>query len=398
MFEFEFDELDVHDSQTGPATIEIEEHDVVEDVLDMQDDLKSEAAKALKEGNLELGLQKLTEAIQLGPTALLLGRRASVQLELEQLPAAIEDCGAALALNPNCGMAHKVRGRAFARQDMWEAAHVDFCAGLAIDHDGSTAKLARSVAEKAKVIREKRAGLRLMTDNTEEHETSDGRAVPLRRCTKPRDAPHVISIDLPWAEKQGNIPWACCVVEGVLCPKEADILRAWVEHHVDSEVPQQWQENMGHLHAGFYASTLTHELWARLEPFVPVFHGKDALGLSEHLRFLKYGPGHCFPPHKDSFHIETEDDGSWAQSICSVILYLSDPEEGTMRGSTRFIAPNCPACATKNRCDADCAYCVDAPVRKGSVLLFNHEILHAGTEPERLEKFVMRTDLLYRFA
>merc|ERR1712060_148636 len=136
---------------------------------------------------------------------------------------------------------------------------------------------------------------------------------------------------------------------------------------------------------------LTRELWKRLKNFIPAeFKDKQASGLNKSLRFLKYEPGQYFAPHQDgSQRIGGNDGVSWESSYLSLLLYLSDPTGTDFNGGTRFISPDCVVCNETGHCNGACDQCINAPVKKGSVLLFAHSVLHAGTMSQE-EKFIMR--------
>merc|ERR550532_2144635 len=117
---------------------------------------------ALDSGDRQLALEKLTAAIVLGcSTALLYCRRAQVLLELGRPRAAVNDCTAALGINPDSGKAYKIRARAHSRLKHWAEAHGDFQEGLRIDYDEDTYEESISVEAKMKgmkaIATEKRA-------------------------------------------------------------------------------------------------------------------------------------------------------------------------------------------------------------------------------------------------
>ena len=139
----------------------------------------------------------------------------------------------------------------------------------------------------------------------------------------------------------------------------------------------------GHMISQFEDGVLAYKLWSRVCHLVPAFQGLGAVGLNQHMRFLKYGKGHYFAPHQDG-----ENRHGPARSLLSALVYLSGMDRSENGGGTRFISPECPEVATFGRCDHACDRCVDAPVTAGSVLLFAQSVIHAGTEPKASEKFV----------
>jgi prolyl 4-hydroxylase len=114
-------------------------------------------------------------------------------------------------------------------------------------------------------------------------------------------------------------------------------------------------------------------LLARVAPRVPlVLSGMTRLGANPRLRLYRYGPGERHGAHWDTV-VELE---GGVQSLLTLVFYLNEGFEG---GDTDFpelgerIAP-----------------------RTGRALLFQHRVLHIASEVLAGEKFVLRTDVLYR--
>jgi hypothetical protein len=114
-------------------------------------------------------------------------------------------------------------------------------------------------------------------------------------------------------------------------------------------------------------------LLARVASKVPErLSGMALAGANPRLRLYRYGPGEKHGAHWDTVvHL----DGG-IQSLLTLVFYLNDGFQG---GETDFpelgqrIAP-----------------------RLGRALLFQHRILHEATSVHAGEKFVLRTDVLYR--
>jgi len=122
-----------------------------EEARDLQIGLKQECSDALEDGELDAALEKISEAIALGcASALMYCTRADVLLKLERPRAAVNDCGAALAINPELAKAFKVRGRALAALEQWTDAHSNFQEALKIDYDEATEEDCRKAAARAK--------------------------------------------------------------------------------------------------------------------------------------------------------------------------------------------------------------------------------------------------------
>jgi len=119
-----------------PAMSPTDVDELAEEEVEMQNQWKQEGADALEDGEFELALEKFTAAISLGhATALMYSRRAQILLRLQRPRAAINDCSAALDINPDSGKAFKIRARAHVLLEQWAEAHSDFQEGLKIDYD-----------------------------------------------------------------------------------------------------------------------------------------------------------------------------------------------------------------------------------------------------------------------
>jgi len=117
--------------QMGDSTKEVSEED--RDAAQMH---KSNAIKALSEGNLEEAISQLTMAILLNPTsAILYATRASVLVKLKRPNAAIVDANRALEINPDSAKGYKSRGMAKAILGKWEEAASDLHLAAKLDFD-----------------------------------------------------------------------------------------------------------------------------------------------------------------------------------------------------------------------------------------------------------------------
>ncbi|KAL3799543.1 hypothetical protein HJC23_008670 [Cyclotella cryptica] len=106
----------------------------------------------------------------------------------------------------------------------------------------------------------------------------------------------------------------------------------------------------------------------------------SAVGLNERMRFLKYEPGQFFAPHHDIRYVRGPEFGPRAgeTSYVTVHIYLNDKVKG---GSTRFL------CGTRY---------YDVNPKVGSVLIFDHDLLHEGSKVTSGVKYSVRTDIMYR--
>jgi len=117
---------------------------------------------------------------------------------------------------------------------------------------------------------------------------------------------------------------------------------------------------------------LAISLWQRLQLLVPSKIGNSvAVGLNELFRFYKYQPGQKFKKHRDQSYIRENGDASYY----TFMIYLNDDYDG---GETTFndivIKP-----------------------KGGMGLIFLHDLEHEGTAVLQGVKYVLRTDVMYRF-
>jgi prolyl 4-hydroxylase len=117
---------------------------------------------------------------------------------------------------------------------------------------------------------------------------------------------------------------------------------------------------------------LASALWPLLEPFTPKHvDGGTALGLNERWRFYRYGPGHLFRWHRDGTFQRSDIE----RSRLTFMVYLNDGFEG---GATRFEG-------------------FEVQPETGMAIVFYHPLLHEGGEIIRGTKYVMRSDVMYRW-
>lgn len=107
--------------------------------------------------------------------------------------------------------------------------------------------------------------------------------------------------------------------------------------------------------------------------------GNQISCLNERLRFLRYGPGEYFASHLDGTYVR--DDKS-ELSYITVQLYLN---EGFKGGSTTFLS-------------VDEQERLEVVPKSGRVLVFEHRILHEGSELLTGQKYAVRTDVMYKNA
>lgn len=98
----------------------------------------------------------------------------------------------------------------------------------------------------------------------------------------------------------------------------------------------------------------------------------ELVGLNERLRFYRYRPGQRFAPHFDGCFRRSDAE----QSFLTVLVYLNTCEGG---GATRLLDLELDVAPAPGRC-----------------LLFNHHLLHEGAVVTSGEKYVVRSDVMYR--
>ncbi|XP_070576971.1 uncharacterized protein [Ptychodera flava] len=120
----------------------------------------------------------------------------------------------------------------------------------------------------------------------------------------------------------------------------------------------------------------SERIWERVKQFVPkIWKGHRALGLNERLRVLRYDAGQRFAPHWDGMY-ERE---NGERSYITLQLYLNEAFGG---GCTTFLPLD----------DSESVECVPYT---GRVLIFQHDILHEGSEVFDGRKYAIRTDVMY---
>ena len=118
---------------------------------------------------------------------------------------------------------------------------------------------------------------------------------------------------------------------------------------------------------------LAAELHRRIAHALPVpLCGMLPVGSNERFRGYRYTPGQRFAPHFDGAFVR---DGR-ERSLLTLIIYL---DEGCTGGLTNFL-------------DFDLA----VTPRRGTALVFQHQLLHEGAVVTAGVKYVLRSDVMYR--
>ena len=132
------------------------------------------------------------------------------------------------------------------------------------------------------------------------------------------------------------------------------------------------------------------KLWARLavsasmQPVKALLKqsnpGWTPIGLNSVFRFLRYGPGDFFRPHRDSHFVPEVNDARHGRvtSFQSLLLYLDAPDKG---GESYFPLPGVGRAKVSPR--------------PGRALVFDHGLMHGGASLEEGAKHLIRTDIIY---
>jgi hypothetical protein len=134
--------------------------------------------------------------------------------------------------------------------------------------------------------------------------------------------------------------------------------------------------------AAFTDVQLAADLWDRCQEFLPSVDGGTPVSLDEEFRYYRYDPGQRFKPHRDGV-VKREPN---LRSRLTFLMYLND---GFVGGETAFYSG-----AVVDGIHPIAA--LVAPVG-GTALFFAHEWLHEGRPLEAGRKYVLRTDVFYRF-
>ncbi len=123
----------------------------------------------------------------------------------------------------------------------------------------------------------------------------------------------------------------------------------------------------------FDDAPLAAALYERVANTLPLLTEREAVGANERLRCYRYQPGQYFAPHFDGSFQRTPREAS----ELTLMVYLNADFEG---GRTLF-------------CDEG----VEVEPKPGRALLFFHQVRHAGSEVTRGAKYVVRSDVMYRW-
>jgi len=193
-------------------------------------------------------------------------------------------------------------------------------------------------------------------------------------------------------------------VEGVLTERECDRLIELTEPHYkslidDYSISEREGDRVFTMDEGF-AATLFDRLKDAIQDddkaIRPNGFGVTGswalLRMNNCFRYLRYvAPSIGFRPHRDATYIENE----ITRSICSILVYLNDGFEG---GDTVFYKTNTKREKHQIVAEEMAGGFVELfryRPKKGSVLIFNHNMIHMGEHIMNGTKYVIRSDIVY---
>ena len=133
----------------------------------------------------------------------------------------------------------------------------------------------------------------------------------------------------------------------------------------------------------FSDPALAGSLWQRIQPFVPdPLQGGRAVGLDAAFRIYRYDPSQRFKRHIDG----VVSPAPGLRSRLTFMVYLND---GCVGGDTTFYAADAPGGLRQE--------VVRVSPEAGTGLFFLHEWWHEGGVLLEGRKYVLRSDVFYRF-
>ena len=123
---------------------------------------------------------------------------------------------------------------------------------------------------------------------------------------------------------------------------------------------------------------LAARFYARAQPLLASnWLGWEVLAFNERFRFYRYDVGQTFNRHFDGAFSRNDDE----QSQFTFLIYLNDDFAG---GHTNFF-------------DDNGAITHSVQPRRGMALVFWHPMMHEGATVTKGRKYVLRTDVMYRW-
>lgn len=183
----------------------------------------------------------------------------------------------------------------------------------------------------------------------------------------------------------------CTLIRGFLSDRECEALVQAAEqlgfYGAGSDYPPSYRDNDRMVADDPALAARLYERLrgcASLSPALAAFMEEDGwrlAGVNERVRFCRYRPGTQFRAHQDGVHHRQH-----ARSRLTFMVYLND--EAFTGGDTVFFDGRSAAMA-----DRDAVLRLQP--RKGSLVVFDHGLWHAGAVVESGTKYVLRSDLMY---
>ncbi|NWA29796.1 2OG-Fe(II) oxygenase [Pseudomonas gingeri] len=194
------------------------------------------------------------------------------------------------------------------------------------------------------------------------------------------------SVELPLGDSV-----RCVLVHGFLSTSECEALVEATEKcgfaNAGSDYPSSYRDNDRIVAddpalAGRLFERLTH-CASRMPRLGTVLdeEGWRMVGVNERLRFCRYRPGTQFRAHQDGVHHRQS-----TQSRLTFMIYLND--DAFSGGETVFFEGRSAAMSNRDST-------LRLRPRKGSLIVFDHTLWHAGALVDAGQKYVMRSDLMY---
>ena len=149
-------------------------------------------------------------------------------------------------------------------------------------------------------------------------------------------------------------------------------------------------ENRNNYRCMLDSEEIAATLFQRLKPYLPqTWLGANLDSVNPRLRFLRYNKNEYFKPHHDGIYITPDEKKC---SYITIHLYLNEDYKG---GETTFLTHG------KNYGTLDDSNIENEPERLsiipkiGRVLIFEHHLLHEGSELISGTKYTVRTDVMY---
>ena len=170
-------------------------------------------------------------------------------------------------------------------------------------------------------------------------------------------------------------------------------------------------DRIGSYRATDLRSDIAAELWQRLapilrpvypEPLRPTDHDGscwEPVAVNPLLRFIRYQAGGALVPHYDAPYVQDEH----IRSLQSVVVYLSATDE-CIGGATRFLVDGQHGVPVGERdlgdggLDSGTTRVSFQPTCAGQAMIFDHRLWHDGEGVRSGEKYLLRTDVMFRRA